>query len=298
MDFHAQSRAPLLLRDSNPGAAHVSAGGVTRNILENLARLGESVSLITAFGNDFQGEYIRRNCCESGIDISDSLLCPGESSSCYLALLDHDGDMFAALSDMHILERITPSYLETKKNALAAADAVVCDPCVMPDALEWITSGALGDVPVFADPVSTTYARRLAPFAGKLFCLKPNRMELEAMTGIGCEEKKGLELAADKLLCDGCGCVAVSLGAEGCYWADREGNRFFRSLRPVPHVTDATGAGDAFMAGLIYSFVHDLNAERGTEIALAAGIAAVTSAGTVSRGLCPALLEHILEENR
>ena len=41
VDIHGQSLAPLIMRDSNPGRLHVSVGGVTRNILDNLTRLGE-----------------------------------------------------------------------------------------------------------------------------------------------------------------------------------------------------------------------------------------------------------------
>ena len=40
MDLHGRSRAALILHDSNPGFLHTSPGGVTRNILENLSRMG------------------------------------------------------------------------------------------------------------------------------------------------------------------------------------------------------------------------------------------------------------------
>ena len=37
LDMHARSRNPVVMRDSNPSYMHTSAGGVTRNIIENLA---------------------------------------------------------------------------------------------------------------------------------------------------------------------------------------------------------------------------------------------------------------------
>ena len=40
IDVHGKSRVPIVMRDSNPGHLRTSAGGVTRNVLENLARLG------------------------------------------------------------------------------------------------------------------------------------------------------------------------------------------------------------------------------------------------------------------
>ena len=58
MDLHGRSRAALILRDSNPGFLHTSPGGVTRNILENLSRMGEKTALFSAVGNDLYGREI------------------------------------------------------------------------------------------------------------------------------------------------------------------------------------------------------------------------------------------------
>lgn len=184
------------------------------------------------------------------------LRCPDCGSSSYMALIDPEGDMFIGMSDMRILEHITPDWLEGQKDGLRKADAIVCDPCLTPEALEWITSDALAGVPIFSDPVSTTYARRLAPFAGKLHCLKPNVLELAAMTGCEITGDADMERAADVLLERGTHCIVVSMGQRGCYWADRSGAKFHAALRPVSQMVDATGAGDAFMAGLLYAYLH------------------------------------------
>ena len=159
------------------------------------------------------------------------------------------------------------------------------------------TSDALAGVPIFSDPVSTTYARRLAPFAGKLHCLKPNVLELAAMTGCEITGDADMERAADVLLERGTHCIVVSMGQRGCYWADRSGAKFHAALRPVSQMVDATGAGDAFMAGLLYAYLHRFPPERAARWALAAGIIAVTSAGTVSPGMSAELVNKILEEN-
>ena len=58
MDVHGRSRAPINLRDSNPGRMHTSVGGVTRNILENYVRLGGRAVLLTVVGDDVFGQKI------------------------------------------------------------------------------------------------------------------------------------------------------------------------------------------------------------------------------------------------
>ena len=55
-DLNGASLAPIHLRDSNPGHISLSAGGVTRNVCENLARLGADVKLISAVGSDVYAE--------------------------------------------------------------------------------------------------------------------------------------------------------------------------------------------------------------------------------------------------
>lgn len=59
VDICGRSKNPIIMADSNPGAMSISLGGVTRNICENLARLGGSVKLISALGSDLYGHMIR-----------------------------------------------------------------------------------------------------------------------------------------------------------------------------------------------------------------------------------------------
>ena len=70
IDVHGKSRVPIVMRDSNPGHLRTSAGGVTRNVLENLARLGVRTKLISAVGADLYGEMVLRSSASAGIDIS------------------------------------------------------------------------------------------------------------------------------------------------------------------------------------------------------------------------------------
>lgn len=62
VDIHGRSKKPIVMHDSNPGHMNTSAGGVTRNVCENLSRLGVSVKLISAVGTDVYADQIRREC--------------------------------------------------------------------------------------------------------------------------------------------------------------------------------------------------------------------------------------------
>ena len=131
LDLNGASCAPIHLRDSNPGHISLSAGGVTRNVCENLARLGADVKLLSCVGDDVFGSYIRRSCVEAGIDIRYLHEAKGAHSSIYLSILDADGDMLVGMSDMRIVQQDLPAdYLPSQKQLIQGAKVVTCDPCM------------------------------------------------------------------------------------------------------------------------------------------------------------------------
>ena len=294
VDVHGVSRAAIVMRDSNPGHLRTSAGGVTRNVMENLARLGVEAKMVSVLGDDLFGELVRRESAAAGLDMSESLTLHGVTTSAYVAILDERADMLVAMSDMSVLGHLTPAAVDSKRALIRGAAAVVCDPCLPYETLERILDTA-GDVPVFLDPVSTAYARRAAPLAGRFHGLKPNSLELGILAGMETDCDAAMERAAASLIERGTKCVAVSLGERGCYYCDAAGNRFYRALRPVREMRNATGAGDAFLAGLVYGFVRGMSPERAVDCALAAGHIAVESDETISREMSELLLNYTIK---
>ena len=192
-------------------------------------RLGNSDLVVSAVGADLYGEMVLRQSAAAGIDISEVLTVPGEASSCYISVLDQKGDMLVAMSDMGILSHVTPELVRSLGERLRSAAAVVCDPCLPLETVAAVIREA-GDTPVFLDPVSTSYARKVRPLAGGLFCLKPNRIELGVLADMETDSPEGIERACEALLSRGTRRVAVSLGEKGCYYADAEGRRLLRAL--------------------------------------------------------------------
>lgn len=298
VDFHGKSRKGIVLRDSNPGFMHTSAGGVTRNILENSARQGLRCALLTAVSSDFAGQTILNSCTAVGIDVSRVLIKEDLPSSTYMAMMDESGDMFVGVSDMRILQSLTPEYLEEHRDFLQNATAIVCDGCLPQAFLEQLLALAKSHVPVFIDPVSTAYAKHIEPLIGSFYMAKPNRLELGILSGMPVDNNQDVERAAERVLARGTRCVVVSLGSEGCYYADAEGRRMFRKLRPVQQMANATGAGDAFMAGFLHGFVSGMTLEEQLDYALASGIVAIQSPDTIHPGMSDLLVKETLDAYR
>ena len=297
IDLCGRSYAPIEPRDSNPGEIEISAGGVTRNICDNLARLGADVKLVSAVGDDLFAQLICDQSAQAGIDVSHVYHTPGRGSSMYLAILDEGGDMHVALSDMHVLQNLPLDYLERKRELIANAAVVVTDPCMKAERFERVLSYCRPGQIVCVDPVSTAYARALIPYIGQIHTVKPNRLELEILAGQPVDTDARLESACETLLKRGVQRVFVSLGAEGCFYMDDTGAVLRRKLRPAKMV-NASGAGDSFAAAMLYATLQGYDAEKTLDYGMAAGIAAVTHERTINPNMSVPLLESILQAYR
>ena len=292
MDVHGMSSAPLALRDSNPGRLHLSPGGVCRNICENLARLGHTVRLVSAVGNDYNGRALLEECRRARIDVSRVRMIEGESTSAYVSILDETGDMFVAMSDMRIIKRLDERLVDECAPALLSAERVVCDGNLSGKTVRRLI--AIGAGPLYLDPVSTAWAKEIRPYVGAFHTVKPNRMELQALTGRPCGTEDELLLACDALRGAGVVRVFVSLGAEGMLYRGPEGTIWGRS-RPLPRITNATGAGDAALAGIVHADCMGLDAEGALHCGMAAGMIAAQAPDTISREMSPEKIREMTE---
>lgn len=293
MDIHGKSDRGIVMRDSNPGTLHSSLGGVCRNICENLVRLGSDVKLVTVVGDDINGDSILKGCEEIGIDMSHARVIPGERSSGYVSLLDEKGDMLMAMSDMHIIKRLDAAFIDDAVDVLCNADIVVCDGNLSVEAVEHLTEVCLA--PMYLDPVSTAWAKEFAPFIGCFDTVKPNRMELGALSGMPVDTISQVVAACDALLKKGVRRVFVSLGDEGMLYRGREGT-IHRVARPYPDMINATGAGDASMAGIVWASRQGMTADEIVCVAMAAGMIAIASEDTISSRMTPENIEGMIKE--
>lgn len=293
VDLHGRAAGPVRLRDSNPGRLHLSCGGVMRNILENLARLGVATAIVSAVGDDGYGRILADSCRQLGMDTSLLQVLPEQRSSCYVSILDDEGDMLVAMSDMAIIKQMGAAFVAEALPLLNRAALVVCDANLSFEALEALVSGCRR--PLLIDPVSTAWAAMMAPLAGRFDTLKPNRMELQALTGCDCSTSAGVEEGCRRLLKAGAKRVFVSLGADGLYYQDSRGARLHAASRPFP-LCNATGAGDAAMAGIVWATLRGESPLRTLHSAIAASLCALSAENTIDEGICPEKIERMIKE--
>ena len=291
IDIGGRSDAPLVAGDSNPGHIRSSLGGVGRNIAHNLALLGARVRLVTALGGDDGAKRVEDSCAALGIDLGDCLYVPDGATSTYLFLADANGDMALAMSDMEIYEHLTPAFFETKLAALNAAALVVLDTNLSTESIAYLAAHCTA--PIFADPVSTAKAGKLASVLGHLHTLKPNRMEAELLSGVKITDEASLHRAADALLATGLQRIFLSLGADGVLAADHERTLHLRNL--PARMVNTTGCGDAFMAAAARAFLDGADLETAARYGLAASAVAMESADTINPAMSLAALAERIQ---
>ena len=278
VDIGGRSFAPLVEADSNPGSVSISLGGVGRNIAHNMALMGLEVRMLTAFGDDLNGQRVAASCAELGIDLSNALRISDAATSTYLYLTDPEGEMALAVSDMEICKRITPAYLAANLGMLNNAQAVVADTNIPEESLQYLAENLT--VPLFVDTVSTKKAEKIRPILHKIHTLKPNRLEAELLSGVKIESPADVAKAADKLTELGLHRMFISMGADGVYAAMGE-NR--AKLSNIPgNMVNTTGCGDAFMAALVWAYLQGSDLEQTALAGLAAGSIAMESGETIN----------------
>lgn len=267
-------------RTSNPARAVLSAGGVGRNVAENLARWGVHTLLVSGVGDDVLSRSVVDATAASGVDVSLVRSVP-DTCGIYAALLDADGTLALAASAMDAIESLDAGWVDHASRVVADASLLVLDANVPVAALQQALriANAHG-VPVIAEPVSVAKTRRLAGLDGTVFVLTPNEDEYAAF------------LAAEPAL--RVRHHLVTRGPGGIRWLSEGAED--RDLPASPAVAvDETGAGDALVAGVAYGMCAGASLAAAVRFGMETARRTVECEGSVATGLDSEEARRLLE---
>lgn len=269
----------LVAHDSNPGEVKVSLGGVGRNIGENLVKLGVDTRLISVVGDDVYGNKIIEEARLLGLNMQDSLVLKGQSTSTYLSVLNEKGDMAVAISHMDIYDNLDIDFIKQKKHVIDNSRLCIIDANISEKVIEYIVTHSR-DKDFFLDTVSTSKAMRVKDIIGYFHTIKPNKVEAEVLSGIVINNYEDLRRAAEFFINNGVKRVFITLGENGVFYYD--GKRANNIKVPKIKVINATGAGDAFVAGLAFSHLNDFDIDHTARFAMASSILALSHEDTIN----------------
>ncbi len=290
LDIKGRSRNKTFSKTKNPGIVEFSPGGVGRNVAENLARLGVPASLLSAVGSEGFSDMIINTTKNAGVDVTRVLHCD-MNSGIFLAVINSRGELDASISDMSILSRITPEYINDNLDVIEKASYIVADADIPDNTLSTILSIAKRNfIPICLEPVSPSRAHELSGYLEGLTMTTPNKEELESMVGRTIMSEEDIKEAGAELIRRGVKNVIITLGAEGVYCVSRDFSGFIPSIRTM--TVNSVGAGDALVAGTVAGILDGKTFENSVRL----GIACATITLMDEKAVSPNLTREKAEE--
>ncbi len=252
----------------------VATGGGGSNVAVGLRRLGESVKLISKIGDDDFGQIVRQNLEKEMVDTT--LLKMGKLATGFSSVL---------------VAKNGSRSIVTFRGESANIEAVDIDWKTLEFA-DWVQISSLGgNIELLEDIVSFCFSKgirvglnpgsteissdlflkRIVP---KLNFLSINRQEASLLSSIGFEREKEIMSFVDGL---NIGLVTVSDGTRG---ASTVRNRNWIKMEAFKNKSvDDTGAGDAFVVGIVDGFVNNKNIDECLRMGVASGSSVVSFMG-------------------
>ncbi|WP_033291549.1 carbohydrate kinase family protein [Amycolatopsis jejuensis] len=251
LDVVARHDQPLPHGGDARAGIRFTGGGSGANTALWLRSLGADTTLVARIGDDAGGRLIRSELEAAGVRCAFAV-DPEAATCCVVVLVDGEGQR-SMLADRGANKRFCPA--DVMPEALAGSSHlhlsgyVLLDPSSRPAGLAALAAAKEAGLTTSVDPQAAAHIHDPAAFLDDVRgtdLLMPNTEELVALTG-SADPESAAELLASV------GAVVVTAGLDGASWIDGSG------VTSVPAVTadcvDSTGAGDAFDAGVLTTWL-------------------------------------------
>ena len=246
----------LIYGDANIGTSKTSAGGVGRNIAENLLRLGFNINLISVFGDDPLSVFLIKSCKDLGLNIDTSLFLKNENAGTFIAIMDSQNDLALGISAMDIYKKLDIDLIHSKIKSISQPDYLVLETNFPAAILEKVAKENTNSK-IVLDTVSGKKSFRAKNILSSLYILKTNLLEAQMLSGI--ENKDNIELV-NYFLNIGVKKVFITLGKDGVIYGDETGVSQHKTI--PTKIENTIGAGDSFVSGIIYADALDMDIQK------------------------------------
>jgi sugar/nucleoside kinase (ribokinase family) len=275
--LHPPSKGGLQLVES----VTLTTGGNVSNSGIDLAKMGFRVAAITRIGNDTLGEFIRGQYRRHGLDTDGMVVDRRFQTSATFVAVDKRGERtflhtrgcLEKLSKQDILRNM-PVIKRSRIFAFGYLGLLHHLEADLPSICSAIKRRS--DAKVLVDTGGNprrnpALLKRLLPSVDYFI---PSHDEAVILTG----ERKPESIVNKLRQLGAAGVVGVKLGADGCYISSPEAGGYVPARR-VQKVVDATGAGDAFIAGFLAATLRGLPPLEAARVANAVAASCVTAVG-------------------
>jgi sugar/nucleoside kinase (ribokinase family) len=255
-------------------------GGVALDAITMIAYLGTKCGFIGKRGDDALGKIFDEEMNADNVDMSRSIVVPGELTSLAWIQVLPNGDRCHVMIPMSRGGFLTVQEMQERRDYLQSARIVHMELLQMPVAALVAAARICKEAGTLVSVDLDIAPRDLYEFGyatpaelNELFSLTDIlKAGKNAVAEIG--DKDDLYGAATKLLEHGPEVVVITLGEEGCAVATRHAGRTGKHACQAftdTGVVDTTGAGDAFQGGFLYGYLQEWPIDKCSILANACG---------------------------
>ncbi len=239
-----------------------AAGGAPANVAAGVAVLGTSAGFIGKVGDDFAGRFLKETLYDCQVDVSHLILDPDHRTQlAFVAVLPDGSPDFTFYIERSADMCLEPDEIDA--DYIAEADIFHFGSITLIN--EPVRSATLRAIDVATEegllisydpnlrpplwPDLETARREITAAIELVDVIKISEVELEFITGT-----TDLAQGAAQILQMGPELVAITLGSQGCYYANERAAGSLPAFQ-VP-VEETTGCGDAFVAGMLVKLLE------------------------------------------
>jgi len=253
---------------------HRYLGGSPTNVAMNMARLGLNVQMVATVGKDGFGDYILNKLNETGITTSSvSEIETHPTSVIFVNRTIHTPDFIAIRgADAYIEDTQIPNaILEQTKIFHTSCFALSRQPArdtIMSKAKKAKEAGCQLSIDInYSEqiwPNTSEVAQIIADYCALEPLVKVSQDDMDRLFGAGLSHEQifsNLHGFGAKLVC-------LTLGKNGAKLSESGKSVLELSALKVDKIMDATGAGDAFWSGFLFSWLNGKTNQKSMETAL------------------------------
>lgn len=246
----------------NIGDVRIVHGGVSRNVAQNLANVGNDVTFVTLFEPDALGSGVRANLAANGVDLTYAIEAPA-GMGMWLAVMDENGDLAGSISRQPDSSRLDALFQERGDEIMQNCDDVVLEidmRASIADRVFELAEKHRRDIYVIVGNMGVILKRQALLSRARLIVMN----EIEAGLLFGCtldpaDPERVLEVTRIEAKKRDLKQIVVTLGVHGSiYFDSRNGDAGFVPAEPT-RLVDSTGAGDAFFSGTVDGLIHGMS---------------------------------------
>ncbi len=270
VDIKGFALADYVPKGRNLGNIRFIHGGVSRNVAENIANCGMPVMFASLSEDTAIGRDVVRRLQSAGVDVTYMRPVEENGIGTWMVILDENGDVAGQIScppDRVALETLV---MERGEEMIRQCDNIILEIDTSPIIDETVLALAKKyHKPVYTVVGNMSIILLRRDFLADLDCFVCNEIEAgrlfecDLTDAVPCEMYEFISKHAPSI---GCRSMVVTMGERGAVYYDTEQEKGGIVSAIPTALVDSTGAGDAFLSGLVMGLSRGHTLEQSVRI--------------------------------